>query len=120
MWWPNGFGSQPLYQINITFMSKTTPEVSQKSVKIGFRHAELVQARLRQQREGFSFYFRINGLPIFAKGSNWIPSHILPELSYNRERVRSLLLAAKEAHMNILRVWGGGLYESDLFYQVSL
>lgn len=53
------------------------------------------------------------------KGSNWIPSHILPERANNPQTIRRLLLAAREAHMNMLRVWGGGIYESDEFYAIA-
>ena len=69
---------------------------------------------------GLRFYFEVNGIPIFAKGSNFIPSHILPELSYNITSVKNLLTSAKDANMNMLRVWGGGLYESDIFYWVNI
>jgi beta-mannosidase len=60
----------------------------------------------------------VNDVPIFVKGSNWIPSDILPEKSNNRRRIKRLLYAAKQANFNMLRVWGGGLYESDFFYEV--
>lgn len=66
-----------------------------------------------------TFYFKINGLKMFAKGSNWIPSHILPEKLSDSERIVPLLEAAAAAHFNMMRVWGGGVYESDLFYEVS-
>ncbi|KAG9510441.1 Beta-mannosidase, partial [Fragariocoptes setiger] len=100
------------------------PEMSEKSVRIGFRTIELIQEPVKQDdkqdpSEGLSFYFRVNGVNIFAMGSNWIPSHILPELSADPDHVRYLLASAKEANMNMLRVWGGGLYESDMFYQIA-
>lgn len=60
----------------------------------------------------------MNGEAIFAKGSNYIPLHILPELSAEPSRLRHLLTSTRDANMNMLRVWGGGLYESDLFYEV--
>lgn len=77
---------------------------------------ELVQEPLTN---GSSFYFKVNDIPIFAKGSNWIPSSVFPELSADEKTLRHLLKSAKEAHMNMLRVWGGGYYESDLFYQIA-
>lgn len=67
---------------------------------------------------GRSFYFIVNGVPIFAKGSNFIPSNVLPEKSSNKDVIRELLLSAKITNMNMLRVWGGGVYESEYFYQV--
>lgn len=68
---------------------------------------------------GLTFYFRVNEVPVFAKGSNYIPAHILPELSSHFTTVQHLLHSAKEANMNMLRVWGGGVYESELFYKVN-
>lgn len=67
---------------------------------------------------GLTFYFRVNGFPVFMKGSNWIPAYILPERN-NETTIRDLLMSAKDAHMNMLRVWGGGIYESNYFYDVS-
>jgi beta-mannosidase len=64
---------------------------------------------------GKSFYFTKNGIPVFMKGANWIPADVfLPRISKNK--YRSLLIAAKEANFNMLRVWGGGIYEDDYFY----
>lgn len=62
----------------------------------------------------------MNGVSIFAKGSNYIPAHVLPELGAERTRLRRILTSARDANMNMLRVWGGGLYESDTFYEVDL
>lgn len=56
---------------------------------------------------------------MYAKGSNFIPAHILPELSANMDVLVNLLTSARDVHMNMLRVWGGGVYESDLFYEVT-
>ena len=75
--------------------------------------------RLVQQKDaiGTSFYFEKNGKPIYAKGANWIPADVfLPRL--RKEDYRKLLLSAKDANMNMLRVWGGGLYEKDKFYDI--
>jgi len=83
---------------------------------VGFRTVELVEEPLEK---GLSFYFRVNGVPIFAKGSNFIPASIFPELSAEEDTIRHLLLSAKEAHMNMLRIWGGGVYESELFYDLA-
>lgn len=58
-------------------------------------------------------------MAIFAKGSNMIPSHILPEHSNNKTLIRKILQSAKDVHMNMIRVWGGGLYESDLLYELA-
>lgn len=66
---------------------------------------------------GRNYYFRVNGEPVFLKGSNWIPSAVLPEL-ITEDYLRQLLMSAKKAHMNAMRIWGGGLYEFDEFYRV--
>lgn len=68
---------------------------------------------------GATFYFRVNGISIFAKGSNLIPTNILPELGQNETYIRYLLQSSKDVHMNMLRVWGGGVYESDVLYSIA-
>jgi len=76
---------------------------------------------LRQEQDsiGQSFTFYRNGKPIYVKGANWIPVHSFPVLdSANRARYRHLLTSAKEAHFNMIRVWGGGIYEPDYFYHL--
>ncbi|KAK2580314.1 hypothetical protein KPH14_012551 [Odynerus spinipes] len=113
-WWPNGYGKQNLYTLKVTITTVT--KKIDKHIRIGFRTVELVQEPLEK---GLSFYFRVNGIPIFAKGSNFIPASIFPELAAKYHVIRHLLLSAKEAHMNMLRVWGGGMYESDLFYDLA-
>ena len=84
------------------------------STRTGLRTVEL-----RQQRDaaGKSFMFVVNGVPVFAKGANWIPADSFPE-RVTRERYRHLLESARDANMNMLRVWGGGYYEMDDFYEL--
>ncbi|XP_011178216.2 beta-mannosidase isoform X2 [Zeugodacus cucurbitae] len=125
-WWPNGYGSQTLYTFNFVLNAWLTnagpnaesPTVSQKSIRIGFRTVELVEQELAD-RNGYTFLFRINGEDIFIKGANYMPSHVLPEKMQDHERLKHLLTSAKDANMNMLRVWGGGIYESDLFYELA-
>ena len=117
LWWPNGYGNQKLYTLNVVF-TDTLNKNSSKSLKVGFRSVELVQEPM-SIGTGLTFYFKINNVPVFAKGSNWIPSHILPEKSSEPATLEHLLESAKLANMNMLRVWGGGLYESDLFYELA-
>ena len=81
---------------------------------MAFRTLELVQEPLSR---GLSFYFRVNGRPIFMKGSNWIPASVTPR--YDETYYLQLLHSAREAHMNMLRVWGGGIYEYDQFYSTA-
>uniref|UniRef100_A0A1L8DQR0 beta-mannosidase n=1 Tax=Nyssomyia neivai TaxID=330878 RepID=A0A1L8DQR0_9DIPT len=126
LWWPNGYGRQKLYVLQVVFdpYGKSPlplrQELVTKSVKIGFRTIELVQEVTNSDpTRGLSFFFRVNGVPIFMKGTNWIPSSILPEKSYTTSRIKQLLSAVKTSHMNMIRVWGGGVYESDLFYELT-
>ncbi|XP_033163416.1 beta-mannosidase-like isoform X1 [Drosophila mauritiana] len=124
-WWPNGYGEQKLYPLHFTlktWLGPDGPEVrsktkSHKSLRVGFRTLELVEDPA-SDGVGNTFLFRVNGVEMFMKGSNYIPSHILPEMQTN-EQIAHLLRSAKEAHMNMLRVWGGGVYESDYFYQLA-
>uniref|UniRef100_A0A674CTV9 Beta-mannosidase n=1 Tax=Salmo trutta TaxID=8032 RepID=A0A674CTV9_SALTR len=82
--------------------------------KVYFRTVELVQEPIAGS-PGLSFYFRVNKKPIFLKGSNWIPAHALQDLVSPAE---NLLQSSVDANMNALRVWGGGVYEQDLFYSL--
>ncbi|XP_041669117.1 beta-mannosidase-like [Cheilinus undulatus] len=84
--------------------------------KVYFRTVELVQEPIVGS-PGLSFYFRINGKPIFLKGSNWIPAHSFQD-RVTPAVLRNLLQSAVDANMNALRVWGGGVYEQDLFYSI--
>ncbi|XP_029170747.1 beta-mannosidase [Nylanderia fulva] len=113
-WWPNGYGKQPLYYLTTTLT--TANDVLHKRIRVGFRTIELVEEPLEK---GLSFYFRVNDVPIFAKGSNFIPASVFPEWGAKENTIRHLLLSAKETHMNMLRVWGGGVYESKLFYDLA-
>jgi len=108
LWWPNGYGSQPLYDLDVRLGSDSV------SKRIGLRSLELVT---KEDRQGLSMAFRVNGVDIFCKGANWIPHDALPQRE-SRERLDHLLSSARTANMNMLRVWGGGKYESDDFYSL--
>jgi beta-mannosidase len=113
-WWPNGYGEQPLYTVT-TRLVVGGETVDERSTRIGLRTLEL---RRRPDEWGKSFEFVVNGVPVFAKGANWIPADsFLPRLT--RERYARLLGSARDANMNMLRVWGGGIYESDDFYDLA-
>ncbi|HEV2829183.1 MAG TPA: glycoside hydrolase family 2 protein [Pyrinomonadaceae bacterium] len=113
LWWPNGLGVHPLYTfkarllINGKLFDSTT-------TRTGLRSLEL-----RQQRDesGKSFTFVINGAPVFAKGANWIPADSFPT-RITKAKYRQLLESARDSNMNMLRVWGGGIYERDDFYEL--
>ncbi|KAK4884761.1 hypothetical protein RN001_001032 [Aquatica leii] len=116
LWWPNGYGNANLYTVYVSYSNVKRNESSNKTFKIGFRVVELVQDKIES---GLLFYFKINNVPIFAKGSNSIPINILPELAQNKETIKHLLQSAKDVNMNMLRVWGGGNYEADVFYELA-
>ena len=113
LWWPNDFGAQPLYQVEIKLLQDDV-ELDRRIYAIGLRMIEL-----RQQPDewGRSFTFVVNGVPIFAKGSNWIPADSFPT-RIAPEQLEHLIRSAAEAHHNMLRVWGGGLYEDEYFYDL--
>ena len=113
LWWPNGHGEQPLYELVVSSNNQ-----SLGSQLIGFRTVELVQNYYSAGINGSSFYFRINSQPIFIKGSNWIPPDAFQE-RVTDEKLRRLLVSAQLAGMNMLRVWGGGIYERDSFYEIA-
>ena len=108
LWWPAGYGKQPLYALTVR-----TPDESRKKW-LGLR--ELV-VRSEPDDTGIPLVVEVNGLPIFCKGANWIPLDALPQ-RYSRARYKRLLGDAKLANMNMVRVWGGGHYERDEFYEV--
>ncbi|MHB9108921.1 MAG: beta-mannosidase [Armatimonadota bacterium] len=113
LWWPNGLGEQPLYQVEVTLEGEGTILDSWQR-RIGLRTLKLDR---HPDQWGESFQFTANGVPFFAKGGNWIPDDAL----YTRttpERLRGLLQSCVDANMNMLRIWGGGLYEADEFYDI--
>lgn len=124
LWWPNGYGKQKMYHMMIIYDSQipnnstNSYRHAKKVIRMAFRSVELIQEPIPNQI-GLTFYFRINNINIFMKGSNWVPSSIYPERSMNATRVKHLLIAAKQSHMNMLRVWGGGIYEHDEFYEMA-
>jgi len=113
LWWPNGYGEQPLYDVNVELL-KADVIFDTKSFKLGLRTLEL-----RQQPDewGKTFEFVVNGLRIPIKGSDWIPADSFPTRITN-EYLEMLLKAAVDTHQNMLRVWGGGFYEEDRFYDL--
>ncbi|CAH1246434.1 MANBA [Branchiostoma lanceolatum] len=116
-WWPVGYGRQMLYNLRVSFINKELGEGPTKTVKFGFRTVELVQEKIPGS-PGLSFYFKINDLPIFMKGSNWIPADAFKN-RITPEYTRYLLQSAVDANMNTLRVWGGGIYEHDDVYDIA-
>ena len=114
LWWPRGYGEQPLYTVEVTLRDADGAELDAVSHRIGFRTAGAVE---EPDEIGTSFTLTVNGRPILAKGANWIPDDCFPTRLTPDDYGRGVRDAI-DAGMNILRIWGGGLYESDLLYDL--
>jgi beta-mannosidase len=114
LWWPNGYGDQALYQVRVSLRKENEDLLDEQSFQLGLRTLELEREK---DEYGESFTFVVNGVPIFAKGANWIPADSFPT-RITREMLDGLLRDAAEAHHNMIRVWGGGFYESEDFYDL--
>ena len=111
-WWTNGLGAAHLYPFAVS-IAKNTTVFDSKKLHIGLRTLELVQEK---DQAGKSFYFKLNGVPVFMKGANIIPpDSFLPRA--NDSVYQNMVQNAVEANMNMLRVWGGGVYANDAFYE---
>ena len=108
LWWPAGSGAQALYPLEIVCGGDVVRR------RIGLRRLELLTD---PDEAGARFAFRVNGREIFCRGANWIPADALPSRA-TPELTRKLLAAALDANMNMIRVWGGGFYEQDFFYDL--
>lgn len=113
LWWPSNMGEQPLYEVRV---SVSTEEVvtTYPVIKFGIRTINVNMEKLNTKERKFAFV--VNGVEIFCKGGNWIPADSI----YARvtdEKYDVLLREAKEANFNMLRIWGGGIYERDIFYE---
>jgi beta-mannosidase len=113
LWWPNGYGDQPLYQLKVTLLNHGEA-YDEKSYTLGLRTLTISQEK---DQWGTEFAFKVNGIKIFIKGANYIPedtiySHI------TKERQEYLINSCIKANYNCLRIWGGGYYPSDDFYDL--
>ncbi len=115
LWWPNGLGAQPLYTLIARLQSDDGLSLAEDRRRIGLRQLQLVQEPVEGEA-GLSFHFRVNGQDVFAGGANWIPDDNLLE-RITPARYRERVAQAAAAHMNMLRVWGGGIYEHEAFYE---
>ncbi len=106
-WWPNGYGEPFLYALSVQLGTSACNR------NIGLRELQLVN---QEDKNGLSMMFRVNGVDIFCKGANWIPADAMPQRQ-TPAVYEDLLQSAVDANMNMLRVWGGGQYEQDAFYE---
>ncbi|MGR6973370.1 glycoside hydrolase family 2 protein [Streptomyces cynarae] len=111
LWWPRGYGEQPLYDLELVLIDGST-ELDVLHRRIGFRTVELDRS---PDAHGTGFTLVVNGVRLFARGVNWIPDDVFPS-RITRERYRERLTQAAEAGVDLVRVWGGGIYESEDFY----
>ncbi len=113
LWWPNGMGEQPLYEVKAELVADAVA-LDQTTRRIGLRTLRLDR---HADEWGESFQFVVNDVPFFAKGANWIPADAFVTRLTRVEYAR-LIKAAAMANMNMLRCWGGGIYENDAFYDL--
>lgn len=113
LWWPNNMGPQNLYKVVMT-LSDEMHKLDEAEKTIGLRTLRLVT---EPDPWGESFRFEVNGIPFFAKGANWIPADTFVT-RITDEFYEKLLKDAATANMNMMRVWGGGIYEADIFYDI--
>ncbi len=113
LWWTNGLGDQKLYTVE-TIIKDNSGILSSKEKNIGLRTLEVIQT---PDSVGHSFYFRLNGHPVFMKGANYIPQDIFLSRVTDNDYER-IVKAAADANYNMLRVWGGGIYEKEIFYDL--
>jgi beta-mannosidase len=113
LWWPVGHGAQPRYDLTVTLLADDAVLDSAEH-RVGFR---TITVDTTPDEIGTPFTFVVNGKPVFAKGANWIPDdHFLTRIT--RDRLARRVDQAVGANLNLLRVWGGGIYETDDFYDV--
>ncbi len=112
-WWPHNLGEPYLYDIKV-IVRDGRKILDSISVKKGFRTIELVTEK---DNKGESFYFKVNGIPVYMKGANYIPQNNMQNQVTNAH-YENLLNDVVVANMNMLRVWGGGIYENDIFYDL--
>ena len=124
LWWPAGQGDQPLYALVVSLRDPSSGTLLDRtSRRIGLRTFQWITAPDdtptaiggSEQRKGATFHLRVNGRRVFCKGANWIPDDCFPH-RVSRTRYHRRVQQARDANMNMLRVWGGGIYESDAFY----
>ncbi|MDT8347876.1 MAG: glycoside hydrolase family 2 protein, partial [Flavobacteriaceae bacterium] len=111
-WWPHNLGEPHLYDFEIR-LKRNSKLLEAKHLKKGLRTIEHITEK---DEAGESFYFKVNGIPVFMKGANYIPQNSF-QSEVSEQHYEQLLNDVVAANMNMLRVWGGGIYENDMFYQ---
>lgn len=112
LWWCNGMGQPYLYTVEVSALDAAGTVLDSRSHRLGLRTIALEEPAMPQGETGFTFV--LNGVPVFCKGANHVPCDCLPG-RITPEKERRLIALARDEHMNMLRVWGGGVYASDAF-----
>jgi beta-mannosidase len=113
LWYPHGYGEQPLYKITATACTDGV-DLHKVTRKTGFRRGELIQ---QPDKIGKTFFFRINGIDVFCGGSDWIPADsFTPRVT--EERYRKWIEMMVDGYQIMIRIWGGGIWEEDIFYEL--
>lgn len=114
LWWPKELGRANLYNYRVELV-RGGRVIDSKEGRFGFRSVELLQEPL--DKDDLGFRFKINGVDLFVRGTNWVPCECFTGLA-NTKKYERLLTLAKDANVNVVRVWGGGVYEKDSFYDL--
>lgn len=115
LWWPSGMGDQNLYKL-IARIKNEQGILDEDSVVFGIREVKLL-VDPTEDCGSRQFIFRINGQKVFCQGANWVPADVFPS-RIRKEKYQELLNMTKETNMNMLRIWGGGIIESKIFYDM--
>mgnify|MGYP003310629848 CR=1 FL=1 len=113
-WWPRSFGEPALYDATIEVRAAEGKVLSHASERIGLRTVELVRDDVYGSERPGQFLFKVNGTPIYIRGSNWVPLDALH--GRDAQHLESTLELFKDLNCNMIRVWGGGVYEPDAFF----
>lgn len=114
LWYPIRYGKQPLYRVKATLIAGGDSEEDSVEKRVGLRRAELIQRPLKDQ-PGKSFFFQVNNIPLYCGGSDWIPAdNFIPRIT--KERYRDWIKLVADGNQFMIRVWGGGIYEEQAFY----
>ncbi|MBR6775244.1 MAG: glycoside hydrolase family 2 protein [Bacteroidales bacterium] len=116
LWYPNELGEQNIYSFNIKMVDNDKEKiVEERNITMGIRTIEMIE---EPDSIGTAFYFKVNGIPLYMKGANYIPEEMITSWM-SREKTKKLLgQCVGDAHMNMLRVWGGGIYPPDYFFEI--
>jgi beta-mannosidase len=115
LWWPVGLGQPARHELRLALLQEGHAEQA-ASCQVGFRRIQVEQGP--HPGKGSWFYLKVNNLPVFCKGANWVPCDLLLPRAQDPGRLAALVGRALELNFNFLRVWGGGMYESEAFYEL--